>query len=162
MNTLKKLTTLGVVTLVGVILFLYPKPFKETYKDVQVYENGNKVSKIDIELDGKIHKGRFVWQRLKFSEELHGSITIGDKKYSLSPVDLYEFPDEDGNYTDNGIYESLLSIDQYDIVNDNYLTFYITHDKSKLYIEIGNKEFIYPSNTDEDYQNVKYRMDGNL
>ena len=30
------------------------------------------------------------------------------------------------------------------------------------YIEIGNKEFIYPSNTDEDYQNVKYRMDGNL
>jgi len=155
MNTLKKLTTLGVVTLVGVILFLYPKPFKETYKDVQVYENGNKVSKIDIELDGKIHKGRFVWQRLKFSEELHGSITIGDKKYSLSPVDLYEFPDEDGNYTDNGIYESLLSIDQYDIVNDNYLTFYITHDKSKLYINSNSKEFIYPSNTNEDYQSVK-------
>ena len=161
MNKLKKLVVLAVV-IVGVILFIYPKPFKQTYKDVQVYENGNKVSKIDIELDGKIHKGRFVWQRLKFSEELHGSITIGDKKYSLSPVDLYEFPDEDGNYTDNGIYESLLSIDQYDIVNDNYLTLYITHDKSKLYIEIGNKEFIYPSNTDEDYQNVKYRMDGNL
>ena len=155
MNTLKKLTTLGVVTLVGVILFIYPKPFKQTYKDVQVYENGNKVSKIDIELDGKIHKGRFVWQRLKFSEELHGSITIGDKKYSLSPVDLYEFPDEDGNYTDNGIYESLLSIDQYDIVNDNYLTFYITHDKSKLYINSNSKEFIYPSNTNEDYQSVK-------
>ena len=155
MNTLKKLTTLGVVTLVGVILFLYPKPFKETYKDVQVYENGNKVSKIDIELDGKIHKCRFVWQRLKFSEELHGSITIGDKKYSLSPVDLYEFPDEDGNYTDNGIYESLLSIDQYDIVNDNYLTLYITHDKSKLYINSNSKEFIYPSNTNEDYQSVK-------
>ena len=146
MNKLKKLVVLAVV-IVGGILFIYPKPFKQTYKDVQVYENGNKVSKIDIELDGKIHKGRFVWQRLKFSEELHGSITIGDKKYSLSPVDLYEFPDEDGNYTDNGIYESLLSIDQYDIVNDNYLTFYITHDKSK--------EFIYPSNTNEDYQSVK-------
>ena len=161
MNKLKKLVVLAVV-IVGGILFIYPKPFKQTYKDVQVYENGNKVSKIDIELDGKIHKGRFVWQRLKFSEELHGSITIGDKKYSLSPVDLYEFPDEDGNYTDNGIYESLLSIDQYDIVNDNYLTFYITHDKSKLYINSNSKEFIYPSNTDEDYQNVKYRMDGNL
>ena len=127
MNKLKKLVVLAVV-IVGVILFIYPKPYKQTYKDVQVYENGNKVSKIDIELDGKIHKGRFIWQRLKFSEELHGSITIGDKKYSLSPVDLYEFPDEDGNYTDNGIYESLLSIDQYDIVNDNYLTLYITHD----------------------------------
>ena len=161
MNKLKKLVVLAVV-IVGVILFIYPKPFKQTYKDVQVYENGNKVSKIDIELDGKIHKGRFVWKRLKFSEELHGSITIGDKKYSLSPVDLYEFPDEDGNYTDNGIYESLLSIDQYDIVNDNYLTFYITHDKSKLYINSNSKEFIYPSNTEEDYQNVKYRMDGNL
>ena len=154
MNKLKKLVVLAVV-LVGVILFIYPKPFKQTYKDVQVYENGNKVSKIDIELDGKIHKGRFIWQRLKFSEELHGSITIGDKKYSLSPVDLYEFPDEDGNYTDNGIYESLLSIDQYDIVNDNYLTFYITHDKSKLYINSNSKEFIYPSNTNEDYQSVK-------
>ena len=154
MNKLKKLVVLAVV-IVGGILFIYPKPFKETYKDVQVYENGNKVSKIDIELDGKIHKGRFVWQRLKFSEELHGSITIGDKKYSLSPVDLYEFPDEDGNYTDNGIYESLLSIDQYDIVNDNYLTFYITHDKSKLYINSNSKEFIYPSNTNEDYQSVK-------
>ena len=155
MNTLKKLTTLGVVTLVGVILFLYPKPFKETYKDVQVYENGNKVSKIDIELDGKIHKGRFVWQRLKFSEELKGSITIGNEEYNLHPWDLYMFPDEDGNYTDNGIYESLLSIDQYDIVNDNYLTFYITHDKSKLYINSNSKEFIYPSNTNEDYQSVK-------
>ena len=154
MNKLKKLVVLAVV-IVGVILFIYPKPFKQTYKDVQVYENGNKVSKIDIELDGKIHKGRFVWQRLKFSEELHGSITIGYKKYSLSPVDLYEFPDEDGNYTDNGIYESLLSIDQYDIVNDNYLTFYITHDKSKLYINSNSKEFIYPSNTNEDYQSVK-------
>ena len=154
MNKLKKLVVLAVV-IVGVILFIYPKPFKQTYKDVQVYENGNKVSKIDIELDGKIHKGRFVWQRLKFSEELHGSITIGDKKYSLSPVDLYEFPDEYGNYTDNGIYESLLSIDQYDIVNDNYLTFYITHDKSKLYINSNSKEFIYPSNTNEDYQSVK-------
>lgn len=154
MNKLKKLVVLAVV-IVGVILFIYPKPFKQTYKDVQVYENGNKVSKIDIELDGKIHKGRFVWQRLKFSEELHGSITIGDKKYSLSPVDLYEFLDEDGNYTDNGIYESLLSIDQYDIVNDNYLTFYITHDKSKLYINSNSKEFIYPSNTNEDYQSVK-------
>lgn len=154
MNKLKKLVVLAVV-IVGVILFIYPKPFKQTYKDVQVYENGNKVSKIDIELDGKIHKGRFVWQRLKFSEELHGSITIGDEKYSLSPVDLYEFPDEDGNYTDNGIYESLLSIDQYDIVNDNYLTLYITHDKSKLYINSNSKEFIYPSNTNEDYQSVK-------
>ena len=154
MNKLKKLVVLAVV-IVGGILFIYPKPFKQTYKDVQVYENVNKVSKIDIELDGKIHKGRFVWQRLKFSEELHGSITIGDKKYSLSPVDLYEFPDEDGNYTDNGIYESLLSIDQYDIVNDNYLTFYITHDKSKLYINSNSKEFIYPSNTNEDYQSVK-------
>ena len=154
MNKLKKLVVLAVV-IVGVILFIYPKPFKQTYKDVQVYENGNKVSKIDIELDGKIHKGRFVWQRLKFSEELHGSITIGDKKYSLSPVYLYEFPDEDGNYTDNGIYESLLSIDQYDIVNDNYLTLYITHDKSKLYINSNSKEFIYPSNTNEDYQSVK-------
>ena len=154
MNKLKKLVVLAVV-IVGVILFIYPKPFKQTYKDVQVYDNGNKVSKIDIELDGKIHKGRFIWQRLKFSEELHGSITIGDKKYSLSPVDLYEFPDEDGNYTDNGIYESLLSIDQYDIVNDNYLTLYITHDKSKLYINSNSKEFIYPSNTNEDYQSVK-------
>lgn len=104
MNTLKKLITLGVVTLVGVILFLYPKPFKETYKDVQVYENGNKVSKIDIKLDGKIHKSHFVWQRLKFSEELKGSITIGNEEYNLHPWDLYMFPDEDGNYTDNGIY----------------------------------------------------------
>lgn len=145
MNKLKKLIVLAIV-IVGMTLFIYPKPFKQTYKDVQVYENGNKVSKIDIELDGKIHKGRFVWERLKFSEELHGNITIGDKKYSLSPVDLYEFPDEDGNYTDNGIYESLLSINQYDIVNDNYLTFYITHDKSEFYINSNSKEFIYPSN----------------
>ena len=161
MNKLKKLVVLAVV-IVGVILFIYPKPFKQTYKDVQVYENGNKVSKIDIELDGKIHKGRFVWQRLKFSEELHGSITIGDKKYSLSPVDLYEFPDEDGNYTDNGIYICSLYSDTHDILDDDDIILHITHDKSKLYIEIGNKEFIYPSNKDEDYQNVKYRMDGNL
>lgn len=55
-----KLIILAIVV-VGTILFMYPKFFKHYYKDVQVYENGNKVSKIDIKLDGKIHKGRFIW-----------------------------------------------------------------------------------------------------
>lgn len=71
------------------------KSFEHYYKDVQVYENDSKVSKVDIKLSGKIHKGRFIWRRLKFSEELQGNITIGGKTYSLSPVDLYEFIDED-------------------------------------------------------------------
>lgn len=73
-------------------------------------------------------------------------------------VDLYEFPNEDGNYTDNGIYVSLLSSSPEDIINDKFLTFYITHDKSKLYIISDSEEFIYPYNSDEDYQKVKYRM----
>ncbi len=73
-------------------------------------------------------------------------------------VDLYEFPNEDGNYTDNGIYVSLLSSNPEDIINDKFLTFYITHDKSKLYIISDSEEFIYPYNSDEDYQKVKYRM----
>ena len=50
MNKLKKLVVLAVV-IVGVILFIYPKPFKQTYKDVQVYENGNKVSKLKVIVD---------------------------------------------------------------------------------------------------------------
>ena len=32
-------------------------------------------------------------------------------------VDLYEFPNEDGNYTNNGIYVSLLSSSSEDIIN---------------------------------------------
>ena len=128
-----KLIILAVVV-VGTILFLYPKSFEHYYK------------------------GRFIWQRLKFSEELQGNITIGDKTYSLSPVDLYEFPNEDGNYTDNGIYESLLSFNPEDIVNDKFLTFYVTHDMSKLYIRSDSQEFIYPYNSEEDYQKVKDRM----
>ena len=43
------------------------------------------MSKIDIKLDGKIYKSHFVWQRLKFSEELKGSITIGNEEYNLHP-----------------------------------------------------------------------------
>lgn len=70
-----KLIILAVVV-VGTILFLYPKSFEHYYKDVQVYENDSKVSKVDIKLNGEIHKGRFIWQRLKFSEELQGNITI--------------------------------------------------------------------------------------
>ena len=73
-------------------------------------------------------------------------------------VDLYEFPNEEGNYTDNGIYVSLLSSSPEDIINDKFLTFYITHDKSKLYIISDSEEFIYLYNSDEDYQKVKYRM----
>lgn len=73
-------------------------------------------------------------------------------------VDLYEFLNEDGNYTNNGIYVSLLSSSSEDIINDKFLTFYITHDKSKLYIISDSEEFIYPYNSDEDYQKVKYRM----
>lgn len=73
-------------------------------------------------------------------------------------VDLYEFLNEDGNYTNNGIYVSLLSSSPEDIINDKFLTFYITHDKSKLYIISDSEEFIYPYNSDEDYQKVKYRM----
>lgn len=152
-----KLIILAVVV-VGTILFLYPKSFEHYYKDVQVYENDSKVSKVDIKLNGEIHKGRFIWQRLKFSEELQGNITIGDKTYSLSPVDLYEFPNEDGNYTDNGIYESLLSFNPEDILNDKFLTFYVTHDMSKLYIRSDSQEFIYTYNSEEDYQKVKDRM----
>ena len=64
MNKLKKLVVLAVV-IVGGILFIYPKPFKQTYKDVQVYENGKKVRSVDIKMDSKIHKGHWVWQRLK-------------------------------------------------------------------------------------------------
>lgn len=45
MNKLKKLIVLAIV-IVGMTLFIYPKPFKQTYKDVQVYENGNKVIKM--------------------------------------------------------------------------------------------------------------------
>lgn len=54
------------------------------------------------------------------------------------------------------IYESLLSSSQDDILNDIYL--YVTHDKSKLYIVENSKEFIYPYNSDKDYQKVKDRM----
>ena len=38
------------------------------------------------------------------------------------------------------------------------VTLYITHDKSTLYIIMDNQEFIYPYNTDEDYQKVRERM----
>lgn len=157
MNTLKKLIEVFTVIIVGIILFIYPKPFKQTYKDVQVYENGNKVKKIDIKLDGKIQKGYWVWKRLKFSEELNGKVTIDNEQYYLHPVDLYMFPGEDGNYTDNGIYQCLLFSNTLDILDSNIL-FYITHDKSELYIVSGSKEFIYPYNTYEDYQNVRDRI----
>ena len=112
MNKYKKLIVLLLIIVVGVILFIYPKSFKQTYKDVQVFENGKKVRTVDIKLDGKIHKAHWVWQRLKFSEELNGSITIDGEKYLLHPYDLYMFPDENGNFTDNGIYECSLNKDK--------------------------------------------------
>ena len=40
----KKLIVLLLIIVVGIILFIYPKSFKQTYKDVQVYENGKKVN----------------------------------------------------------------------------------------------------------------------
>ena len=42
------------------------------------------------------------------------------------------------------------------------VTLYITHDKSTLYIIMDNQEFIYPYNTDEDYQKVRERMNSYL
>ncbi len=120
------------------------------------------MGKIDIKLDGKIHKSHFVWQRLKFSEGLKGKINIGDEEYYLHPWDLYMFPDRDGNYTDNGVYVCSLYSDTHDILNDEDIILYITHDKSKLYILSGSKEFIYPYNTHEDYQNIKDIMDKGL
>ena len=108
MNKYKKLIVLLLIIAVGVILFIYPKSFKQTYKDVQVYENGKKVRTVDIKLDSKIHKAHWVWQRLKFSEELNGSITVDGEEYLLQPYDLYMFPDENGNFTDNGIYKCCL------------------------------------------------------
>ena len=39
----KKLIVLLLIIVVGIILFIYPKSFKQTYKDVQVFENGKKV-----------------------------------------------------------------------------------------------------------------------
>jgi hypothetical protein len=151
--------------IIGVILYIYPRTFKHTY------ENGNKVKKIDVKLDGKVYKDRFVWQRLKFSEVLYGKVIIENKEYYLFPIDLYEFPDEDGNHTDNDIYSSMLSANKNDGGKYEYY-FDVTHDKSKLYIsstsfKITNpssntatysKEFVYPVESDEDYQNIKNRM----
>ena len=141
---------------------MYPKSFKQTYKDVQVYENGKKVRTVDIKLDGKIHKGHWVWQRLKFSEELEGSITVDGKEYLLHPYDLYMFPDEDGNFTDNGVYRCSLYNEKNELLEDRNVPLYITHDKSMLYIITDNQEFIYPYNTDKDYQKVRERMDSYL
>ena len=162
MNKYKKLIVLLLIIAVGIILFIYPKSFKQTYKDVQVYENGKKVSVVDIELNSKIHKAHWVWQRLKFSEELNGSITIGDEEYFLYPYDLYMFPDENGNFTDNGIYKCSLHNDKKEFLEDRNITLFITHDKSTLYIIMDNKEFIYPYNTDDDYEKVRERMDSYL
>ena len=52
----KKLIVLLLIIVVGIILFIYPKSFKQTYK---------KVRSVDIKMDSKIHKGHWVWQRLK-------------------------------------------------------------------------------------------------
>ena len=38
MNKYKKLIVLLLIIVVGVILFIYTKSFKQTYKDVQVFE----------------------------------------------------------------------------------------------------------------------------
>ena len=158
MNKFKKLIVVFVVIIVGIVLFLYPKSFNQIYEDVQAYENGNKVKTVDIKLDGKIHKGYWVWERLKFSKELKGSIIIGDEEYFLHPYDQYMFPDENGNYTDNGIYMCSLYNEENDILGDNDITLYVEHDKSKLYISTDNEEFVYPNNTDDDYKNVRKRM----
>ena len=99
MNKYKKLIVLLLIIAVGVILFIYPKSFKQTYKDVQVYENGN--------------------------------------------------------FTDNGIYKCSLYNEKNEFLEDKNITFFITHDKSTLYIIMENKEFIYQYNTDEDYQKSK-------
>ena len=80
-----------------------------------------------------------------FGKDLNRSITVDGEEYFLHPYDLYMFPNEDGNFTDNGIYMC-----------------YITNDKSTLYIIMDNQEFIYPYNTDEDYQKVRERMNSYL
>ena len=115
----KKLIVLLLIIVVGIILFIYPKSFKQTYKDVKVYENG--------------------------------------EEYFLHPYDLYMFPNEDGNFTDNGIYMCSLYNEKIELLEDRKVTLYITHDKSTLYIIMDNQEFIYPYNTDEDYQKVRER-----
>lgn len=154
----KWLIVIGII-IVAIIIYFYPKSFKQTCENVQIFENGNKINTTTVNVDGKTHSGRFVWQRLKFSQELYGTVAIGDKIYNMSPIDLYEFPDEDGNYTDYGIFYSLLSIEPEDIINDKFLSLYVTHDKSKLYINSlspnSSTEFIYPFSSDEDYKEVK-------
>ena len=181
---------IGVVVaiILGIIIYMLPKDFKHTYEDVQVYENvqvyedlevngkvhkvknieQKKSKKIDIKIDAKIVKERFVWQRLKFSEVLEGKVTIDNKDYYLFSIDKYEFPDEHGNYTDNNIYSAILSTNPKDIRDEVYY-FDSTHDKSKLYIKSINdsinahgsnevipcEEFVYPVKSDNDYREIK-------
>ena len=152
----KKLIVLLLIIVVGIILFIYPKSFKQTYKDVQVYENGKKVRSVDIKMDSKIHKGHWV------GKDLNRSITVDGEEYFLHPYDLYMFPNEDGNFTDNGIYMCSLYNEKNELLEDRKVTLYITHDKSTLYIIMDNQEFIYPYNTDEDYQKVRERMNSYL
>ena len=93
-----------------------------------------------------------------FGKDLNRSITVDGEEYFLHPYDLYMFPNEDGNFTDNGIYMCSLYNEKNELLEDRKVTLYITHDKSTLYIIMDNQEFIYPYNTDEDYQKVRERM----
>lgn len=97
-----------------------------------------------------------------FGKDLNRSITVDGEEYFLHPYDLYMFPNEDGNFTDNGIYMCSLYNEKNELLEDRKVTLYITHDKSTLYIIMDNQEFIYPYNTDEDYQKVRERMNSYL
>ncbi|MGL4913174.1 MAG: hypothetical protein ACRC3Y_12175 [Romboutsia sp.] len=143
MKKVDKAIIVALALILGIVVYMMPKGFKYTYEDVQVYENvefeedlevnGNihKVKnieqqigeKINIKIDGKVVKDRFVWQRLKFSEVLEGKVTIGNKDYYLFPVDTHEFPDENGNHTDNGIYSACLSTNPNDVQDYVKFTF---------------------------------------
>ena len=60
-----------------------------------------------------------------FGKDLNRSITVDGEEYFLHPYDLYMFPNEDGNFTDNGIYECSLNKDKNESLEDKNIYFFI-------------------------------------
>lgn len=155
----QKKIIVAIFVLIFIILLVFfnfykkNKPIDISFEQgILVNNSNNKVieSNINANLKANISKGDFLIKELKFRENLVGTLTINNEKYSLYAFNLFKG-------TDNLFWGELKKNKEQEY--PSYIAF-ISPDFKKIYLndDINNKSIAIPAKSLNDFNNIKNYM----
>ncbi|MDU4860692.1 MAG: hypothetical protein E6356_06835 [Terrisporobacter othiniensis] len=96
------------------------------FKNAILVEGNAVVNHVDIKINGTLSDTHFIYRYLKFSEELKGTVSIGDKNYYVTASSV----------TKDGVVQGILTKEKDELISDYEISF--SKDLDEICIYKGN------------------------